>query len=71
LVWWTVFAYSCNLGPTQTARHIRGTITAHQLATTNHRHVTDAKLDAAIRDIINNYKRFYRVSIRSLTLRLV
>jgi TnpA family transposase len=54
----TVFGYGCNLGPAQTARHSRGTVSARALAFTNHQHITTEKLDAAIRDIINYYIRF-------------
>ncbi|MEM1369398.1 MAG: Tn3 family transposase, partial [Cyanobacteria bacterium P01_H01_bin.15] len=53
----TTFAYGCNLGPNQTARHVRGQTTAHQLSYTNRRHVSTDSLQAAIRDIINSYHR--------------
>jgi TnpA family transposase len=51
------FAYGCNLGPNQTARHVQGNITYHQLSYTNRRHVSMETLLAAIRDIINAYCR--------------
>lgn len=54
----TAFGYGCNLGPVQTAKHMRGVVTHHQLSFVNRRHVSAAKLDAAIRDIINQYNRF-------------
>ncbi len=53
----TTFGYGCNLGPVQTARHTRGTVSAHMLGFMNRRHITTQKLDAAIRDIINRYHR--------------
>ena len=53
----TTFAYGCNLGPNQTARHLRGQTTAHQLSYTNRRHITTDALQVAIRDIINAYHR--------------
>ncbi len=53
----TTFGYGCNLGPVQTARHTRGTVSAHMLGFVNRRHITTQKLDAAIRDIINRYHR--------------
>lgn len=53
----TTFAYGCNLGPNQTARHVRGNTTYHQLSYTNRRHVSMETLQAAIRDIINAYHR--------------
>jgi TnpA family transposase len=54
----TTFAHGCNLGPTQAARHLRGTVSAHTLSFVNRRHVSTPKLNAAIRDIINAYDRF-------------
>jgi TnpA family transposase len=54
----TTFAHGCNLGPTQAARHLRGTVSAHTLSFVNRRHVNTPKLNAAIRDIINAYDRF-------------
>ncbi len=53
----TAFAYGCNLGPTQTARHTRGLVTPHMLGFANRRHVTAQKLEAATRDIVNSYSR--------------
>lgn len=54
----TAFCYGCNLGARQTARHMRGIVTAHELSFTHRRHITAEKLDAAIRDIINCYNAF-------------
>jgi TnpA family transposase len=54
----TVFGYGCNLGPSQTARHLQDTVNAPKLAFTNQQHVTINKLNAAIRDLINHYRRF-------------
>jgi len=54
----TVFAYGCNLGPEQTARHSLGAISARALAFANHQHVSAERLDAALVDIINTYNRF-------------
>jgi hypothetical protein len=51
----TTFTYGCNLGPTQAARHMRGIVTAKELAFVNRRHVTVDKLNAALVDIINRY----------------
>jgi TnpA family transposase len=53
----TTFAYGCNLGPTQTARHVRGHTTYRQLSYTNQRHVSADSLQRAICDIINAYHR--------------
>ena len=53
----TAFAYGCNLGPTQTARHVRGHTTYHQLSYTNRRHVSADTLQRAICDILNAYHR--------------
>ena len=53
----TAFAYGCNLGPTQTARHVRGHTTYHQLSYTNRRHVSADTLQRAICDILNAYHK--------------
>ena len=53
----TTFAYGCNLGPTQTARHVRGHTTYNQLSYTNQRHVSADTLQRAICDIINAFHR--------------
>lgn len=54
----TTFGYGCNLGPNQMARHSRGVVTSHMISYTNRRHISAAKIEAAIRDIINAYNRF-------------
>lgn len=51
----TTFTYGSNLGPVQAARHFRGAATAHMLSFINRRHVDSAKLDLAIKDIVNAY----------------
>jgi len=53
----TVFAYGCNLGPTEAARHMQGLATAHELSFTNRRHVSVNQLEAAIKDLVNAYHR--------------
>jgi TnpA family transposase len=53
----TVFAYGCNLGPTEAARHMQGLASAHELSFTNRRHVSVAQLEAAIKDLVNAYHR--------------
>lgn len=53
----TIFAYGTNLGPSQMARHLRGTLNADQIAHVNRRHITAEKLDAAQREIINRFQR--------------
>ena len=50
----TAFCYGCNLGPTQTARSIKG-LDRRQVAFVNQRHVTEERLDAAIATVINAY----------------
>jgi TnpA family transposase len=59
----TTFGYGCNLGPNQTARHSRGAVTSHMISYTNRRHISTAKIEAAIRDIINAFNRFSLPSI--------
>ncbi|RUT09728.1 hypothetical protein DSM106972_002230 [Dulcicalothrix desertica PCC 7102] len=54
----TTFAYGCNLGPNQMARHSRGVVTSHMISYTNRRHINTSILEAAIRDIINAFNRF-------------
>ena len=53
----TTFAYGCNLGPAQAARHMPDSVTAHMLSFVNRRHVSLAQQDAALRDLINAYHR--------------
>jgi hypothetical protein len=48
----TLFCYGCNLGPTQTARSIRG-IGRRELAWLNLKYVTEDDLDKAIVRVIN------------------
>lgn len=52
------FAYGCNLGPSQAARHMRGTVTPRTLSFINQRHVTPHKLNKATKDIIDQYDKF-------------
>jgi len=52
-----VFCYGCNLGPSQTARSLEA-FDRRQVAWVNLRHISDEKLDRAIRDVINAYNRF-------------
>jgi len=54
----TVFGYGCNLGSGQTARHAPGAATAQALRRINAQHITGAKLEAAMVDVIGQYDRF-------------
>ncbi len=54
----TVFGYGCNLGAAQTARHARSLVTERVIRRLNVQHITTDKLDAAIRDVIDEYARF-------------
>lgn len=54
----TIFGYGCNLGATQTAKHIKGDITVRILKRINDQHITPEKLQKASTDIINQYARF-------------
>lgn len=54
----TIFGYGCNLGANQTVRHTKGTLTSRVLRRINKQHIDARKIDAAIRDIINNYNRW-------------
>jgi hypothetical protein len=53
----TAFCYGCNLGPTQTARSIKG-LDRRQVAFVNQRHITEANLNDAITTVINAYAQF-------------
>jgi len=54
----TIFGYGCNLGANQTVRHTQGELTSRILRRINKQHIDSRKIDAAIRDIINNYNRW-------------
>jgi hypothetical protein len=49
------FSSGCNLGPWQTARHLRDVVTAHEFSYTNQQHVTAQLIDRGMRDIVNVY----------------
>lgn len=53
----TLFCYGCNLGPTQTARSVKG-FSRRQIAWLNLKYVTDETLDKAIVEVINLYNKF-------------
>ncbi|OWW18699.1 Tn3 family transposase [Noviherbaspirillum denitrificans] len=53
----TLFCYGCNLGPTQTARSVKG-LSRKQVAWLNLKHVTEQRLDKAIARVVNAYNRF-------------
>jgi Tn3 transposase DDE domain/Domain of unknown function (DUF4158) len=54
----TVFGYASELGPSQTARHTNGPISRQVLRRINDQHITTTKLEAALRDVIEEYTRF-------------
>lgn len=54
----TVFGYACELGPSQTARHATGPVNRQLLRRLNDQHITVAKLEAALGDVIREYVRF-------------
>jgi Tn3 transposase DDE domain len=54
----TIFGYACELGASQTARHAQNLIGWYTLRRLNAQHITTAKLDAALRDVVNEYTRF-------------
>lgn len=53
----TTFCYGCNLGPSQTARSLKGT-SRKQIAWINDRHITDEGLEKAIVDVVNAYNKY-------------
>jgi len=53
----TLFCYGCNLGPTQTARSVKG-LSRKQVAWLNLRHITEERLEKAIVKVVNAYNKF-------------
>ena len=53
----TLFCYGCNLGPTQTAKSIKG-LSRRQVSWLNLKYVTEDLLDKAIVKVINAYNKF-------------
>ncbi len=55
----TLFGYGCFLGPSQTERHAPAIIKRQTLRRINAQHISTEKLEAALRDLINEYTRFH------------
>lgn len=53
----TLFCYGCNLGPTQTARSVKG-FSRRQISWLNLKYVTEETLEKAIAQVINTYNKF-------------
>ncbi|TDQ45009.1 Tn3 family transposase [Permianibacter aggregans] len=53
----TLFCYGCNLGPSQTARSVKG-LSRKQVAWLNLKYVTEERLDKAIVKVVNAFNRF-------------
>jgi TnpA family transposase len=53
----TLFCYGCNLGPSQTARSVKG-LSRKQVAWLNLKHVTEERLDRAIVKVVNAFNQF-------------
>ena len=53
----TLFCYGCNLGPSQTARSVKG-LSRKQVAWLNLHHVTEERLDKAMVKVVNAFNRF-------------
>ncbi|MDR0769576.1 MAG: Tn3 family transposase [Burkholderiales bacterium] len=53
----TLFCYGCNLGPTQTAKSIKG-LSRRQISWLNLKYVSEDLLDKAIVKVINYYNKF-------------
>ncbi len=53
----TAFCYGTGLGPAQVARHMRGQVSAHELARAFHQHCGPDRLQAANTDVINSFAR--------------
>lgn len=54
----TVFGYACELGPSQTARHAQNLVSRQSLRRINAQHITATKLEAGLRDVVEEYTRF-------------
>jgi len=54
----TIFGNGCLLGDSQTARHTQGLIDRRILQRINAQHINIAKLENALTDLVNEYKRF-------------
>ena len=54
----TIFGYASELGASQTARHTNGLISRQVLRRMNDQHITTTKLEASLRDVIEEYTRF-------------
>jgi len=54
----TIFGFGCNLGASQTARHVPKSVNRQTLHRINAQHIDADKLEAAVADIINEYIRF-------------
>jgi len=54
----TLFSYGCNLGATQTARHLKNKISPHMILFINKRHINAKKLESALQDTIDIYNLF-------------
>ncbi|MEO1610427.1 MAG: Tn3 family transposase [Pseudomonadota bacterium] len=54
----TLFGYGCFLGPSQTERHAQSMINRQTLRRINAQHISGENLEAALRDLIQEYTRF-------------
>ncbi len=59
----TLFGYGCFLGPNQTERHAPSVINRQTLRRINAQHINIDKLEAALKDLINEYTRFHLPSL--------
>jgi TnpA family transposase len=53
----TLFCYGCNLGPTQTARSVKG-LSRKQVSWLNLHHMTEERMEKATVQVINAYNKF-------------
>jgi len=54
----TIFGFGCNLGASQTARHVPESVNRQTLHRINAQHINADKLEAAVANIVNVYIRF-------------
>jgi TnpA family transposase len=53
----TTYAYGTNLGPAEVARHMRGTVSAHEIYTAGNKHCDPSKVYRGSTDVINEFTK--------------
>jgi hypothetical protein len=53
----TTYAYGTNFGPAEVARHLRGSVSAHEIYTAGNKHADASKVYRASTDVINEFAK--------------